>query len=337
MQRSVSEKSRQQPSPHHHREGDTRSLERRASNSSINYAGAPRGSTPEGYREAETLRITDKLSKRRGSDFPQPVSTPPHQNQSKRRQSSAQVRTYHEERDATSRRQDDIPRKYDDIPRKYDDIPRKYDDIPRKYDDIPRKYDDIPRKHDDIPRKYDDIPRKHEEIPRKHDDTKRTKTEIKLDGKEDSWRPDPDTIRVAKCQDSPAKRLKHEAEPLKRAKGVGDSPRLTQVTQSQVKPMRPEHHKSSPNVASRTKSGSPNKREERKSTGYRGDSKRQESAEKRKMYTASSESELFECAILPIFHKLLTERHKSQPHGLNLSYGVSCPNISIKCDIVEYL
>lgn len=77
------------------------------------------------------------------------------------------------------------------------------------------------------------------------------------------------------------------------------------------------------------------KRDDRKSSTYSRD-KRQESAE-RKMYTASSESELFECAILPIFHKLLTERHKSQPHGLNLNYGVSCPNISIKCDIVEYL
>lgn len=85
-------------------------------------------------------------------------------------------------------------------------------------------------------------------------------------------------------------------------------------------------------------SGTSDKREERKSAPYgRADSKRQDSAEQRKMYTASSESELFECAILPIFHKLLTERHKSQPHGLNLSYGVSCPNISIKCDIVEYL
>lgn len=83
---------------------------------------------------------------------------------------------------------------------------------------------------------------------------------------------------------------------------------------------------------------SPNKREDRKSANYsRSDTKRQDSADQRKMYTASSESELFECAILPIFHKLLTERHKSQPHGLNLSYGVSCPNISIKCDIVEYL
>ncbi|XP_049881941.1 gamma-aminobutyric acid type B receptor subunit 2 [Pectinophora gossypiella] len=283
MQRSVSEKSRQQTSPHHHREVDSRSLERRASNASINYAGTgtTRGGTPEGYREAETLRMTDRLSKRRGSEFPQPVSTPPHQGQTKRRQSSAQVRSYHEEKT--------------------------------------EKSEAIPRRHEDIPRK--------------------PLMETQQESKDsDSWRPDPDTIRVSKGQDSPAKRLKHEAEPLKRAKGVGDSPRLTQAAQSQVKTPRPEHHKSSPNVASRHKSSSPNKREDRKSTSYmRSESKRQESAEQRKMYTASSESELFECAILPIFHKLLTERHKSQPHGLNLSYGVSCPNISIKCDIVEYL
>ncbi|XP_026318221.1 gamma-aminobutyric acid type B receptor subunit 2 isoform X3 [Hyposmocoma kahamanoa] len=280
MQRSVSEKSRQQSSPHHHREVDSRSLERRASNASINYAGTTRGGTPEGYREAETLKMTDKLSKRRGSEFPQPVSTPPHQIQTKRRQSSAQVRSYQEEREKTDKSDT--------------------------------------RRHDDIPRK--------------------PLMEIRPEPKEaDSWRPDPDTIRVAKSQDSPAKRLRQEAEPLKRAKGVGDSPRLTQA-QSQVKQVRPNHHKSSPNVASRNKSDSPNKREERKSANYsRSDSKRQDSTDQRKMYTASSESELFECAILPIFHKLLTERHKSQPHSLNLSYGVSCPNISIKCDIVEYL
>ncbi|KAM3956902.1 gamma-aminobutyric acid type B receptor subunit 2 [Aphomia sociella] len=273
MQRSVSEKSRQQSSPHHQRDPDTKSTERRASNASINYAGTTRGGTPEGYREAETLRMTDRLAKRRGSEFPQPVSTPPHQSQAKRRQSSAQAKTDHER--------------------------------------APEKIEQKPRRHDDIPRKP-----------------------VQEVQQEESWRPDPDTIRVSKGQDSPAKRLRQEAEPLKRAKGVGDSPRLTQASHQP----RPDHHKSSPNVASRHKSGSPNKREDRKSATYsRSDSKRQESVEQRKMYTASSESELFECAILPIFHKLLTERHKSQPHGLNLTYGVSCPNISIKCDIVEYL
>ncbi|KPI95245.1 Gamma-aminobutyric acid type B receptor subunit 2 [Papilio xuthus] len=274
MQRSVSEKSRQQASPHHHREPDTRSMERRASNTSINHNGTTRGGTPEGYRDSDTLKMSDRLSKRRGSEFPQPVSTPPHQLQTKRRQSAAYMRSYQEEKS--------------------------------------EKPEATPRRHDDIPRKHTPEPKIESE----------------------SWKPDPDTIRVAKGPESPAKRLKQEAEPLKRAKGVGESPKLTQATHQ----TRPDHHKSSPNVASRHKMESNGKKEERKSATYgRSDSKRQDSAEQRKMYTASSESELFECAILPIFQKLLTERHKSQPHGLNLSYGVSCPNISIKCDIVEYL
>ncbi|XP_045779674.1 gamma-aminobutyric acid type B receptor subunit 2 isoform X2 [Maniola jurtina] len=294
MQRSVSEKSRQQSSPHHHRESD-RSTERRASNTSINHTGAPRVGTPEGYRESETLRMTDRHSKRRGSDFPQPVSTPPHQIQAKRRQSSAQMRSYQEE----------MEEKSEIVQRRLEELPKKL--VQEK--PIQESKESIDRKPEP------DIIR----VSKKQESPKRIVQ-------------DPDTIRVTKGQDSPSKRLRQEAEPLKRAKGAGDSPRLSQATQS-----RPDHHKSSPNVASRHKSESPGQRDERKTASYsRSDSKRQESAE-RKMYTASSESELFECAILPIFHKLLTERHKSQPHGLNLSYGVSCPNISIKCDIVEYL
>lgn len=53
-----------------------------------------------------------------------------------------------------------------------------------------------------------------------------------------------------------------------------------------------------------------------------------------KMYSAVSDGELLDMAILPIFQKLLSERHKNTTRG---SYGASCPNISIKCDIVEYL
>lgn len=50
---------------------------------------------------------------------------------------------------------------------------------------------------------------------------------------------------------------------------------------------------------------------------------------------AVSEGELLDLSILPIFHKLLTERHKSRTgYGASIA---SCPNISIKCDIVEYL
>ncbi|XP_030763636.1 gamma-aminobutyric acid type B receptor subunit 2 isoform X2 [Sitophilus oryzae] len=56
------------------------------------------------------------------------------------------------------------------------------------------------------------------------------------------------------------------------------------------------------------------------------------------MCNAMSEGELLETDtdILPIFQKLLTERNKSQ-HNIDYSFGRSCPNISIKCDIVEYL
>ncbi|KAB0791553.1 hypothetical protein PPYR_03353 [Photinus pyralis] len=54
------------------------------------------------------------------------------------------------------------------------------------------------------------------------------------------------------------------------------------------------------------------------------------------MHNATSESELLDKEILPIFQKLLTEKNKSQ-HNINYSFGRSCPNISIKCDIVEYL
>ncbi|XP_024936247.1 gamma-aminobutyric acid type B receptor subunit 2 isoform X2 [Cephus cinctus] len=56
-----------------------------------------------------------------------------------------------------------------------------------------------------------------------------------------------------------------------------------------------------------------------------------------KMYSAVSDGELLDLAILPIFQKLLSERHKGTTRG---GYGASiasCPNISVKCDIVEYL
>lgn len=60
-----------------------------------------------------------------------------------------------------------------------------------------------------------------------------------------------------------------------------------------------------------------------------------------KLYSAVSDGELLDVAILPIFQKLLSERHKSHVTATAAArpgYGVaSCPNISIKCDIVEYL
>ncbi|XP_017058737.1 gamma-aminobutyric acid type B receptor subunit 2 isoform X3 [Drosophila ficusphila] len=80
------------------------------------------------------------------------------------------------------------------------------------------------------------------------------------------------------------------------------------------------HHHSSPNVA-------PDKQRGRQRGG------KQESS----IYGASSETELLEgeTAILPIFRKLLTE--KSPNYRGRSAVGQSCPNISIKCDIVEYL
>lgn len=53
-----------------------------------------------------------------------------------------------------------------------------------------------------------------------------------------------------------------------------------------------------------------------------------------KMYSGDG-GEHQDIAILPIFQKLLTERHKTASrYGASVA---SCPNISIKCDIVEYL
>ncbi|KFB46263.1 hypothetical protein ZHAS_00014246 [Anopheles sinensis] len=65
--------------------------------------------------------------------------------------------------------------------------------------------------------------------------------------------------------------------------------------------------------------------------------KKEGSASKPNLYGACSESELLdgETAILPIFRKLLNEK-ESRYRARNV-VGASCPNISIKCDIVEYL
>ncbi|XP_034937802.1 gamma-aminobutyric acid type B receptor subunit 2-like, partial [Chelonus insularis] len=57
-----------------------------------------------------------------------------------------------------------------------------------------------------------------------------------------------------------------------------------------------------------------------------------------KMCSAVSDGELLDLDILPIFQKLLSERHKSSSSGDGYGANIaSCPNISIKCDIVEYL
>lgn len=86
-----------------------------------------------------------------------------------------------------------------------------------------------------------------------------------------------------------------------------------------VKTMQHAHHHSSPNVAPSERRKYRNKTEP-------------------SMFNASSESELLDGdkAILPIFRKLLTEK-QPRYRGRNNVVGASCPNISIKCDIVEYL
>lgn len=82
------------------------------------------------------------------------------------------------------------------------------------------------------------------------------------------------------------------------------------------------HHHSSPNVA-------PAEKQRGKQRGGKHESS--------SIFGASSETELLEgeTAILPIFRKLLTE--KSPNYRGRSVVGQSCPNISIKCDIVEYL
>lgn len=84
-----------------------------------------------------------------------------------------------------------------------------------------------------------------------------------------------------------------------------------------AKSLQHSHHHSSPNVA-------PEKQRRHRN--------------KTDLYGASSESELLDgdTAILPIFRKLLTEK-QPRYRGRSNVVGASCPNISIKCDIVEYL
>jgi len=62
--------------------------------------------------------------------------------------------------------------------------------------------------------------------------------------------------------------------------------------------------------------------------------------------TASSSTEInLDVSLLPIFHKILSDQQRTQRLSYNKSkamnknkkFMLSCPNIMIKCDIVEYL
>ncbi|XP_052867877.1 gamma-aminobutyric acid type B receptor subunit 2 [Anopheles cruzii] len=129
----------------------------------------------------------------------------------------------------------------------------------------------------------------------------------------------------------------------------------TKVTSRRLTKSQHSHHHSSPNVApgggsavvggtidrKHRSTGSDSRGTADGSAGHHGTSgrhrKKEGSASKPNLYGACSESELLdgETAILPIFRKLLNEK-ESRYRARNM-VGASCPNISIKCDIVEYL
>lgn len=96
------------------------------------------------------------------------------------------------------------------------------------------------------------------------------------------------------------------------------------------KSMQHAHHHSTPNVAPGSE-----KRKYRNKTPTTDNEDADSS-----LFGACSESELLDGdkAILPIFRKLLTERQpRYRSSSRSNGVGASCPNISIKCDIVEYL
>lgn len=94
------------------------------------------------------------------------------------------------------------------------------------------------------------------------------------------------------------------------------------------------HHQSTPNVAPDSNQSSVKTHKHRSKSRDHHHHHRSSST----MYGACSESELLDSdtAILPIFRKLLTEK-ESRYRANRSVVGASCPNISIKCDIVEYL
>lgn len=95
------------------------------------------------------------------------------------------------------------------------------------------------------------------------------------------------------------------------------------------------HHQSVPNVAPDVCGTNQNNIKPHKHRAKSRDSHHHHRSSN--LYGASSESELLDgdTAILPIFRKLLTE--KENRYRNRSVVGASCPNISIKCDIVEYL
>ena len=94
------------------------------------------------------------------------------------------------------------------------------------------------------------------------------------------------------------------------------------------------HHQSTPNVAPDSNQSSSTKLHKHRSKSRDHHHHHRSSSN----IHACSESELLDSdtAILPIFRKLLTEKESRYRANRNV-VRASCPNISIKCDIVEYL
>lgn len=106
-----------------------------------------------------------------------------------------------------------------------------------------------------------------------------------------------------------------------------------------VKSMHHSHHQSTPAIAPDSIcSSNQNSIKQHKHRAKSRDSSHHHHHRSSNMYGACSESELLDgdTAILPIFRKLLTEKESRYRANRNV-VGASCPNISIKCDIVEYL
>jgi gamma-aminobutyric acid type B receptor len=114
-----------------------------------------------------------------------------------------------------------------------------------------------------------------------------------------------------------------------------DSEREQRCSNRKLMKSHHSHHQSTPNVAP-LDGGS---QQSIKSHKHRSKSRdhHHHHRSSSNMHGACSESELLDSdtAILPIFRKLLTEKESRYRPSRNV--GASCPNISIKCDIVEYL
>ncbi|XP_055633199.1 gamma-aminobutyric acid type B receptor subunit 2 isoform X2 [Toxorhynchites rutilus septentrionalis] len=118
---------------------------------------------------------------------------------------------------------------------------------------------------------------------------------------------------------------------------IGSYVTPTKMTSRKLSKSQHSHHHSTPNVAPEKKHSGSGQSGGSTGSGHARHRKKESSSSKPNLYGACSESELLDgdTAILPIFRKLLNE--KDSRFRTRNTVGASCPNISIKCDIVEYL